>query len=676
MKYSFFYIIIIISLFSVSIKNKLLIIKEISSLREFFIILDNGIYIYDYNLTKCLKSSVFKNNINSNNIALSEFQKDNQNYIICLIIKNLYLYNSSNRDINFLYLKNLPTDDYNSYDLKLCDIQDNYFYIIVSLIEKKTLSSTKYINFLYYKLNFITQTMEKNKENIFEDKQKISEIKPSCHIISFSPITLRCYYCRDFQQILSFIEFKKDAFNNKLSYDIKNINVDKYITKISSTFSNEKIYFICILGIDSIFHCFIHDDNNKVQYSFSNEEKCQDLETYYFNETSEFVIVSRNIYNNFNIIRIQYNNTDNNIIINTYKKNVIINECGSINKYLLIYNESVYDYNLITDCNFTETLECSANNEVINNEIITEIVSDELSTSVREEEDELNSSISKEKEDERYISKNSENIEKEIINKSKEELIDNLDDIITKIDIDKKYEIKGKDFILRISPTNESLYPNSTHVNFGECEKVLRNFYNISNTSILTLLQLELENDNLNSLINQIEYEIYDNEQQKLNLTLCKDSNIQIYYAIKENTYLDISTISYFKNLGFDIFNINDSFFNDLCTPYSNSKNDIILRDRIKDIYQNYSLCEENCEYNTINIENKTITCDCKVKDNLTTEISSFDLEETKKGSFTDSNIAVIKCYKLVFSFDGKLKNYGFLIFSFFIIINIVVLIL
>ena len=49
--------------------------------------------------------------------------------------------------------------------------------------------------------------------------------------------------------------------------------------------------------------------------------------------------------------------------------------------------------------------------------------------------------------------------------------------------------------------------------------------------------------------------------------------------------------ISRFKDLGVDIFNINDSFFNDICHPYSDSKNDIILEDRIIDIYQNYSLC-------------------------------------------------------------------------------------
>ena len=134
--------------------------------------------------------------------------------------------------------------------------------------------------------------------------------------------------------------------------------------------------------------------------------------------------------------------------------------------------------------------------------------------------------------------------------------------------------------------------------------------------------------------------------------------------------------ISNFNNSGIDIFNIQDIFFNDICNPYSNSENDIILQDRIKYIYQNYSLCNQECSYNNIDIENRAISCNCSVKQNLSTIIEPLNIEKEKKSTIMDSNIGVIKCYKLVFSLENKLKNIGFMIFLVLIIINTIFLIL
>ena len=47
---------------------------------------------------------------------------------------------------------------------------------------------------------------------------------------------------------------------------------------------------------------------------------------------------------------------------------------------------------------------------------------------------------------------------------------------------------------------------------------------------------------------------------------------------------------------------------------YSENDSDIILKDRISDIYQNYSLCDSNCEYDSIDIKNLTITWIAKLK--------------------------------------------------------------
>ena len=99
-------------------------------------------------------------------------------------------------------------------------------------------------------------------------------------------------------------------------------------------------------------------------------------------------------------------------------------------------------------------------------------------------------------------------------------------------------------------------------------------------------------------------------------------------------------------------------------------KNDIILKDRIKEIFQNFSVCNEGCSYDKIDLGNKTIQCDCEVKYNLSINESSLNLEKLDEID-VDSNFYLVKCYKLVFSFNGKLKNLGFWIFTFLVGLHI-----
>jgi hypothetical protein len=137
-----------------------------------------------------------------------------------------------------------------------------------------------------------------------------------------------------------------------------------------------------------------------------------------------------------------------------------------------------------------------------------------------------------------------------------------------------------------------------------------------------------------------------------------------MFYAIKDNNLIDINSVADFQKSGIDIFNINDSFFIDICYSYSESNNDLVLEDRIKDIYLNYTLCEEGCTYIEFNIENKLISCDCKVKTNISTDELSLNLVQYNDIKI-DSNFGIIKCYNLVLSLKGKMKNIGFWIFLF-----------
>ena len=231
--------------------------------------------------------------------------------------------------------------------------------------------------------------------------------------------------------------------------------------------------------------------------------------------------------------------------------------------------------------------------------------------------------------------------------KSKEEILKS--NILADKKVGVTYEIIGEDYTLIIKPTNSNDLPDRTHVEFDECEQILRDKCNISNSSIITFIQIEVDNNDENSLYNQIKYFAYDEEKKKLDLSLCGDVESKIHYSIKNNSKLDVSSISEFKELGIDVLNIKDKFFNDLCYPYSDSQNDMILEDRMKYIYQNFSLCEEGCSYNNIDIDKMNIICNCKIQEDDSLKNLSFNpliFDQPKESSFFDSNIGIIKCYK------------------------------
>ena len=263
-------------------------------------------------------------------------------------------------------------------------------------------------------------------------------------------------------------------------------------------------------------------------------------------------------------------------------------------------------------------------------------------------------------------------VEKEITNKTKDDIIANITDLIKDKEIGVNYEIKGEDFTILIKPTNSAPLPNTTHVEFSECENILRKEYNMSNTSIITFFQMEINNDDKNSLYNQIKYTTYNDKFEELDLSVCKDVQTQIHYALKDDSNLNLNTVSDFKKMGVDVLNIKDEFFTNLCFSYADSNNDMVLEDRIKFLFQNYSLCEEGCSYNNIDLEQNSILCDCKIQGNLSTITTTLSLNPTGESSIFDSNIGVIKCYNLVFSMKNKNGNIGFIVFSFLFVLFII----
>ena len=260
-----------------------------------------------------------------------------------------------------------------------------------------------------------------------------------------------------------------------------------------------------------------------------------------------------------------------------------------------------------------------------------------------------------------------------IKNISLNDILNDMSSLIIFRDYYEPYYINGENYSIIINSLadNNNNITSKNKINFSNCEKILKNKYPEQE---FIFVQYNIDNHNEKSLTDKVEYEVYNSYGEKVDLSVCNNVTINIIYKINKISILDIEKIKIFREKGIDIFNIEEDFFNDICFPYSDeaSNSDMILTDRVSDIYQNFSLCEEGCEYEYLDIEGNSVKCNCNIKKRIDPEVKEPVLKTYFVSAFLESNFGIIKCYKLVFSINGKLNNIGFWIFSFMNILNLI----
>ena len=267
-------------------------------------------------------------------------------------------------------------------------------------------------------------------------------------------------------------------------------------------------------------------------------------------------------------------------------------------------------------------------------------------------------------------------------NISKDEEIKYYDEILEKIelgftskDFDTSNIDKGKDEIIenekvKISLTTVQNQKNNVNYNIsridlGECEYILREYYNISNNTTLYMKKIDVKQEGYK--IPKIEFDVYCKlsglNLEKLNLSICENTKINIYIPI------DIS-----ENL--DKFNSSSGYYNDICyTTTSESGTDISLKDRKNEfITQNRTTCQDGCDFSEYDYTTKSAKCSCNVKES-SSSIANIIINKNKLfESFIDfkniANINILRCYKTLFSIQGITKNIGFYIIIIIILIH------
>ena len=228
--------------------------------------------------------------------------------------------------------------------------------------------------------------------------------------------------------------------------------------------------------------------------------------------------------------------------------------------------------------------------------------------------------------------------------------------------------VKDKNMVYQLTSSynqninNEKV--NISIIKLGECEKILKRNYNLNDEDELIIFKIEIYNEGF--LIPIIEYEVYNLKiKEKLDLNMCNGTKIQIFHSV------DINENKLF------IYDSSGEFYYDKCYPYTTKDNtDIILEDRKNEfIDKNLSLCEANCEYNGYDLITKKAECQCQAKTKIPLmyefKIDKDLLLNNFKNVEKTTNLMVLKCYYVLFTFEGFFKNIGNYILLVIIFIDI-----
>ena len=209
---------------------------------------------------------------------------------------------------------------------------------------------------------------------------------------------------------------------------------------------------------------------------------------------------------------------------------------------------------------------------------------------------------------------------------------------------------------------------NISSIDLGECETKLKEYYSIDKDEPLIIYKQDIRIDDLSTTY--VQYKIYHPfTLVQLNLSICTNEQIKLYVPVN----LEEETLSLYNSLnesGYNLFDANDAFYNDICTPYTTENGtDISLFDRkeiIVDLGNNMNLCQTACTLKSYDTSTNKATCICYIEYNqIETNFDDLGVESFIKDfiyTLKYSNYLVLKCYKLIGDYENLKQNFGFII--------------
>ena len=245
---------------------------------------------------------------------------------------------------------------------------------------------------------------------------------------------------------------------------------------------------------------------------------------------------------------------------------------------------------------------------------------------------------------------------------------------------------------------NYETYRNTRKISIiylSECEKIIKRVFDISLDLYIMKLDIYKDLTKKELTTNKISYRVYNPiTYQQIDLDICKNYPINIITPVSVSS--DINSDSYkmykillnVKNEGYEPFIVYSDFYTKTCNQYKSEKDsDMNLKDRKKyiyDIIKKYELCQRDCYYRSTDDNINFINCICIPKDtvditNDNSDITNLEfttLEENNEENYKNVdknkllkdinestvndyfNFYLMKCFKLLFSYDGFIYNY------------------
>ena len=208
---------------------------------------------------------------------------------------------------------------------------------------------------------------------------------------------------------------------------------------------------------------------------------------------------------------------------------------------------------------------------------------------------------------------------------------------------------------------------NLTYIYFKDIQDNLIQEFNLDNNSKIFVLIVDSISKYSNSTINDYGFVLFLENGTELNLsTLSEELKVKISVPIQNLELVNYDYATIFSQQGYDIYDRNNKFYHDLCTPGYLHDNDLTLENRRKEIYINYISYEKsNCEYQLADLKNKRFIYNCYIseinKDNTNNNVvHSFDKKRDEKfiNYILDViNYKIIVCYKLFINIDNFRHN-------------------
>ena len=181
---------ILLILIKASLEDVFIDIKKLSIYNySYFVILDTGLYLYNFNSEHCSLIHKFNKNefkVSDNKLILTEFKNGYKAYIICLINEYLFIFNEYTYTLFDYKLNEINSFGDNYYNLMPLKAENNNISFIIGFYK-----DIETLGFYFYNYNLDEDIVKNNQ--IFFDKMNINNKMVRCQN-SYNSTFIICFY--------------------------------------------------------------------------------------------------------------------------------------------------------------------------------------------------------------------------------------------------------------------------------------------------------------------------------------------------------------------------------------------------------------------------------------------------------------------------------------------------